>query len=109
LQFTPPSQSINKMKRQKTMISDSIRNYQTIASLAYEDEFFLKYGMHFDSKFKAGLRNTEQIQFKKILLLSTLYGFCQSFFFVGYIVSWLVLAERIKNHHDREDGFMAVF
>ena len=83
-------------------------NYQTIASLAYEDEYLEKYGVKSSAnQFNAGLFNSEYIAIKNAFLIAIIYGLSQAAIAVSYSIGGMSTAERIDSGKSRTDQFVA--
>ena len=107
LQFTPPNKSESSNKKQLGMVSDCIMNYQTIASLAYEDEYLTKFGMKpSQDDYRAGLFNSEYINIGNAFYISIIYGFSQAINHITYVVGGLSMAERIDSGKSDSDEFL---
>lgn len=84
-------------------------NYQTIASLAYEDEYLNKYGVKSkEDGNNAGLFNSEYIKISNALLVSIIYGLAQATFPVTFCIGGLSMGERINSGKSRSDQLLAL-
>ena len=73
-------------------------NYQTIASLAYENEYLNKYGMKSSVEGKnEGLFNSEHIKISNALLVSIIYGLSQATVPLAQCIGGLSMSERIDS------------
>ena len=83
-------------------------NYQTIASLAYEDDYLEKYGIKSsEDRFSVGLFSSEYIAIKNALLISIIYGLSQAAIPVSYSIGMLSFAERVDSGKSTVDQAVA--
>ena len=108
LQFTSPNKTKTSSRKQFSMVSDWIMNYQTIASLAYEDEYLSKYGVKPLENVRAGASNTKDISMLSALVIGITYGISQVTLLVLYSVGILGLAERIDSGESPTNTFTSV-
>ena len=74
IQFIPPTKSSKYTQQQSTMISDSIMNHETLASLAYEEECLNKYELNPSSVNNIKSDGNKHIAKTSALILAIIFG-----------------------------------
>ena len=108
LQFTPPNKTKTSSKRQFNMVSDCIMHYQTIASLAYEDEYLWKYKIKPNDQARGGILDTADINISNAFIIGFCYAISQTTLLVLYAVGSLSVAERLGSGESVTNSFTAV-
>ena len=102
IQFIPPSKSSQYAQRQARMISDSIMNHETLASLSYEDEYLAKYEL--STNCESYLFNNENNHITKFdaFLLALIFGASQAVTGVITACTYLISAHEVEKGKDIE-------
>ena len=103
IQFTPPSKSAKYAQRQSTMVSDAIMNHETLASLAYEEEYLSKYGLNPSGVGNVRSSDNKHITKSRAIALAVIFGLSQGVIAVISAITYFIQAEEVGNgKHQKE-------
>jgi hypothetical protein len=83
-------------------------NYQTIASLAYEDEYLCKHEVKPKENVRAGIFNSEDIKISTAFAIGFTYAVSQVTVLILFAVGGLALAQQIDDGESPTNAFTSL-